>query len=203
MDTIIVKQRLLRKLDKLLEEFGIEMMGNEFVQTYKNLYIQNEPPMALNPQTNEYEQRDKPRMRLLGTSKDSDSSNKKKQLFALGASEYVSLFVEDKAMDLYNRLSMIVFITQEIQLIEKLEKRQARLEEWTSGETAFEKFGNFGESGEPNAEYSFMDSRTVLEWDVEKIPRTKLLRKLFEKEKDQNLPELLKFEFKLAESDGE
>lgn len=200
MDTVVVKQRLLRKLTNLLEEFGIEMMGNEFVQTYKNLYIQNEPPMALNPQTNEYEQRDKPRMRLLGTSKDSDSS-KKKQLFALGASEYVSLFVEDKAMDLYNRLSMIVFITQEIQLIEKLEKRQARLEEWTSGKMAFEKFRNFGEGSQPNANFSFMDSNRILKWDVEKVPRTKLLRKLFEKEKDQNLPELLKFEFKLPDTE--
>jgi hypothetical protein len=201
MDTEIVKQKLLRKLTKLLEEFDIQMMGEEFVHTYKNLYIQNEPPFAFNQEKNVYEEREKPRMRLLGMMKEDGNTYKKRQVYALGASEFISHFVNDRAMDLYNRLSMVVFLTQEIQLIEKLEKRQAKLDAWTSGEMAFEKFGNFGEKNEPDADYSFMESIRVLKWDVEKMPRTKLLRKLIEKEKDPNFPELLKFEFKLADTE--
>lgn len=201
MNTEDVKYRLMLKLNTLLEEFDIKMKAYEFVHTYKGLYIQNEPPMVFNHETNTYEQKEKPRIRLLGMCKDFDNTYKKRQIFSLGASEYVSLFVFDKIMNLFNRLSMIVFIAQELQMIEKLEKRQAKFDAWTTGEMAFEKFGNFGESDQPDSNFSFMESNQILKWNIEKEPRTKLLRKLFEKEKDPNLGNLLRFEFKLLEDD--
>lgn len=199
MDTTSTKLLMTRKLRLLLEEFDLNISVEDFIEYSRALYIQNEPPVKL--KENEYKANLKPFIRLMGVFYSKEEKKfKKKQFLALKQTDYIVYFVEDKAQHYVHRLSMIIQIVQQIQLINELEKKQAILEEYTSGEMAYEKFFNFGEGYNPDPNYSFLQSDQKLNWKVGKVSKDDLYEKLYDKVRDPAIEKMVPLEFKLMDT---